>query len=200
MVLVTSGRAVAVRDPGRYHEPMNWDPDRYQRTLAFAAAAHGEQRLPDSTLPYVVHLADVAMEVMTAVAGDASVDANLAVLCALLHDTVEDAGVTADDLRARFGEAVTRGVLALTKDATLPKAERMADSLRRIGAEPREVAMVKLADRITNLQPPPRSWTPEKVDAYREEARRILAALGPAHAGLAARLRGKIEAYGPRLA
>lgn len=175
---------------------MPWDPDRYQRTLAFAAAAHGEQRLPDSTIPYVVHLADVAMEVMTAAAGDPRIDANLAIQCALLHDTVEDAGVTADDLRARFGEDVARGVLALTKDARLPKAQRMADSLRRIAAEPREIAMVKLGDRITNLQPPPRSWTAEKIAAYREEARQILAALGPAHAGLAARLRGKIEAYG----
>jgi len=177
---------------------MTWDPDRYQRTLAFAAAAHGEQRLPDSTIPYVVHLADVAMEVMTAAAGDPSIDANLAVQCALLHDTVEDAGVTADDLRARFGEAVTRGVLALTKDASLAKGERMADSLRRIAAQPREVAMVKMADRITNLQPPPKSWSPEKVATYREEARQILAALGAAHAGLAARLGAKIDAYPPR--
>lgn len=176
---------------------MTWDPDRYQRALAFAAAAHGEQRLPDSTLPYVVHLSNVAMEVMTAAAADPSVDADLAVQCALLHDTLEDAGVSADELRRRFGEPVAAGVLALTKDARLPKAERMADSLRRIAAQPREVAMVKLADRITNLQPPPRSWSPEKIDGYRDEARHILDALGAAHAGLAARLRAKIEAYAP---
>ncbi len=175
---------------------MTWNPDQYQRALAFAAAAHGEQKLPDSTLPYVVHLAEVAMEVMTAAAHDPSVDADLAVACALLHDTVEDAGVSPEELGRRFGEPVARGVLALTKSAALPKAERMADSLRRILEEPREVAMVKLANRIANLQPPPRSWSGEKIAAYREEARRILQALGPAHPGLAERLRAKIATYG----
>lgn len=174
---------------------MIWNPDRYQRALAFAAAAHGEQRLPDSTVPYVVHLAEVAMEVMAAAAEDPAVDADLAVECALLHDTVEDAGVGPEELSRRFGDRVARGVIALTKSAALPKAERMADSLRRILAEPREVAMVKLADRITNLQPPPRSWSQEKIAGYREEARRILDALGPAHEGLAQRLGAKIATY-----
>jgi (p)ppGpp synthase/HD superfamily hydrolase len=72
----------------------------------------------------------------------------------------------------------------------------MRDSLARIAQQPREIAIVKLADRITNLQPPPEPWTCDKRVAYREQAREILAALGAACVPLARRLAEKIEAYG----
>ena len=41
-----------------------WDPAAYQTALRFAADAHGGRALPGSTFPYVVHLANVATEVM----------------------------------------------------------------------------------------------------------------------------------------
>lgn len=178
---------------------MTWSPDRYLEALAFAARAHGDQRVPGTGFPYVTHVVSVAMEVMAAARED-PFDADLAVNCALLHDTLEDTGVQAEEIARTFGDRVLAGVRALTKDAALPKPERMSDSLRRIAGEPREVAIVKLADRITNLQWPPPAWTPEKRSAYREEARQILAALGGACAPLAGRLAGKIDAYGAFLA
>jgi len=87
-------------------------------------------------------------------------------------------------------------VSALTKDPSLGKPTAMRDSLNRILRQPAEVAMVKLADRITNLAPPPPQWTAEKVSAYRAEAVLIADTLGAASAGLAARLRQRIERYG----
>lgn len=51
--------------------------------------------------------------------------------------------------------------------------------------------MVKMADRITNLQPPPKHWTPEKISRYREEACQIHQALKGACSYLAARLQEK---------
>ena len=71
----------------------------------------------------------------------------------------------------------------------------MRDSLARIRQEPREVWMVKLADRISNLMPPPAHWTKQKCAAYQEEARLILETLGEASPLLARRLGEKIEAY-----
>jgi (p)ppGpp synthase/HD superfamily hydrolase len=71
----------------------------------------------------------------------------------------------------------------------------MRDSLARIRAQPAEVWMVKLADRITNLQAPPHYWTREKIRAYRAEAREIHAQLGAACDVLGPRLLEKIEAY-----
>jgi (p)ppGpp synthase/HD superfamily hydrolase len=172
-----------------------WDQDLFKRALDFAARAHGAQQVPGSGLPYVVHLAKVATEVLAAAAREPGVDCNLALACALLHDTLEDAGITGDVLRAEFGAAVTAGVRALTKDETLPQAERMADSLERVRAQPREVWMVKLGDRITNLEPPPAVWSVEKRRAYLSEARVILDALRGSSAHLEARLASKIAQY-----
>ncbi|MBP7865874.1 MAG: bifunctional (p)ppGpp synthetase/guanosine-3',5'-bis(diphosphate) 3'-pyrophosphohydrolase [Acidobacteria bacterium] len=175
---------------------MNWDPERYIEALRFAAERHGGQRLPGSDIPYLFHLSCVAMEVLHAAAEDPEINLDLALTCALLHDVVEDTGAETEVLRERFGDAVAGGVAALTKRADLPGAERMADSLRRIRKQGREVAMVKLADRVVNLQPPPAHWTPAKIEAYRQEARGILHELGSASPALARRLAEKIAEYG----
>ena len=174
-----------------------WSPDLYLAAWNYAAQMHGGQKVPGTELPYLAHIGAVAMEVLTALAQGSWVDEpDLAVQCALLHDVLEDTSATYADLSERFGVAVADGVLALTKDTALPsKAEQMADSLTRIRRQPRAVWMVKLADRITNLQPPPSYWDDAKIAAYRAEAVTILDALGEADEWLAARLRGKIAGY-----
>ncbi len=174
---------------------MTWDADLYQRALRFAASAHGSQKVPGTGHPYVVHVCMVCAEVLQA----PGLDTDLALQCALLHDTLEDTDCSAEALEAAFGPAVLQGVQALTKRADLPKPEAMADSLRRIQACPPEVAAVKLADRITNLQEPPAFWKAEKRTRYREEARAIHAALAPACPFLGERLARKIESYGEYL-
>jgi (p)ppGpp synthase/HD superfamily hydrolase len=143
----------------------------------------------------VVHLTKVATETLLACLANGGLDVDLAVRCALLHDCVEDAGVGVDEVARVFGDAVAQGVAALTKDASLPKEHAMQDSLARIARQPREVWVVKLADRITNLEPPPSHWSVDKRRRYRQEARDILAHLGGASPTLEARLRAKIEAY-----
>ena len=55
--------------------------------------------------------------------------------------------------------------------------------------------MVKLADRITNLEPAPPHWNAEKRAKYRVEAQEIHDALREAHSALAARIREKIAQY-----
>jgi (p)ppGpp synthase/HD superfamily hydrolase len=173
---------------------MPWNQELLKRALDFAAKAHGEQKVPGSGVPYVVHLVKVATEVLRASEAE-DFDVDLALACALLHDTVEDAHVTPHALEVAFGVSVAQGVSALSKDERLPKAQRMDDSLARIRAQPKAVWLVKLADRITNLEPPPPDWTLEKRKAYLEEAHRILAGLRAASPFLAARLEEKVRAY-----
>lgn len=181
-----------------------WSADAYPAAWRFAAEVHHGQKFPDTELPYILHVGQVAMEVMAAIAARGGIEqADLAVKCALLHDTVEDTAknntpVTTEMLRQRFGDAVADGVDALTKDQSLPnKSERMRDSLKRIQQQPPAVWMVKLADRITNLQPPPKRWSKEKIDRYREEAQVIHDALAPGCPVLGPRLAAKIDAYPP---
>lgn len=173
-----------------------WSQDAFLAALAFAARRHDGQTVPGTGFPYIAHLTSVAQEVMAALAAEPGRDGTLAVTAALLHDVLEDTPTAPDEVRAAFGPQVLAAVQALTKRADLPKAEAMADSLERIRRQPAEVWMVKLADRIVNLGPPPPHWTAAKIAAYRAEAGTILAALAPASPALAARLAARIAAYG----
>lgn len=183
---------------------MIWSQDEYIKAWDFATRAHAGQTFQSERegerLPYINHLAAVAMEVMAALSADqaprqSTEDVNLAVQCALLHDTLEDTSTSYDELQSIFGDAVANGVLALTKNCQLPKTERMADSLVRIQQCPQSVWWVKLADRITNLSEPPFTWSNSKKSAYRQEAMLILAALASSHVTLATRLQQKINIY-----
>ncbi len=172
-----------------------WDPDRYADALRYAAHRHHGQLVPGSDLPYVTHVVSVAAEVMGALARERFAAPDLAIACALLHDTIEDTGASEDELAAHFGAEVAAGVRALSKDPALARRDRMPDSLRRIRTQPPEVWIVKLADRITNLAPPPLGWTSEKRRAYLDEAGTILRALAPASAWLADRLAARMTQY-----
>lgn len=175
--------------------PAPWSQDTYIQAYRFAARAHRWQKVPGTSLPYVMHLSFVAMEILACAAAEESGDANLALQCALLHDTLEDTRVRYEELRRSFSEPVAQGVLALTLNKRLPKPEQMRECLGRIRAQPHEIWRVKLADRITNLQPPPPHWSRGRVQDYHREAQVILDTLGTASPFLAERLRGKITEY-----
>lgn len=171
--------------------------ENYIEVLNFAAHAHGEQKTPKG-LPYITHITCVAMEIINA-CEKSNLDeekTNIAISCALLHDVIEDANITYNELYMRFGEKVANGVEALTKDKTLAsKQEQMRDSIERLLTQPYEVQMVKLADRITNLGIPPKHWDNEKIKKYQKEANFILSCLKNSNIYLAKRLEEKIENY-----
>nr|HEX4314113.1 HD domain-containing protein [Kofleriaceae bacterium] len=174
---------------------MAFTADRYVAALQFAGVRHGAQRMPHPDVPYVVHVCSVAAEVIAGLERESLPDGDLAVTCALLHDTIEDTETTYDDVVAAFGRAVGDGVLALSKDKQLATADQLADSLRRIQLQPPEVWAVKLADRIVNLGPPPPKWPADKRRAYRAEGYKIADVLGSAHGYLGARLRDRADRY-----
>lgn len=172
-----------------------WSQKAYLKAIRFAGEAHAGQKIPGSELPYVVHISSVCMEIMGAVCAGETDYPDLAIQCALLHDVIEDTGKTYDEIKQNFGTDVADGVLALTKNQNINKESQMADSIERIKLQPREIWMVKLADRITNLQPPPPHWIKEKIEDYRLEADYILKQLGSASPLLRERLTKKIESY-----
>jgi (p)ppGpp synthase/HD superfamily hydrolase len=186
--------------------PSDWSQDLYIQAYRFAAQAHWEkhQRVPGTRIPYLMHFSLVAMEIVAALAVESGLDGDLSVQCALLHDTLEDTDTIYEVLVNHFGAKVADGVAALTKDESIGadakdpwqrKDMQMADSLKRIKKQPREIWMVKLADRITNLQPPPHNWTQDKVRRYKQEAIEIHEWLREGSPFLADRLKGKIDVY-----
>lgn len=174
---------------------MIWSQEYFIRTLDFAADAHGHQKVPGTGHPYISHLVKVATEVLSAFSFHSDRDVDLAVRCALLHDTLEDTKILYADLVSHFDEAVADGVQALTKNEDLPKELQIKDSIDRILRLGPEISMVKLADRITNLTPPLKQWTAAKKEGYLVESLLIRDQLGFASDYLRDRLNGRIEEY-----
>ncbi|MGQ3040868.1 MAG: HD domain-containing protein [Brevundimonas sp.] len=110
---------------------------------AFAIAAHGDQIYGDDQ-PYEHHLAEVA-----AVLGGWTDDPEL-VAAAWLHDTLEDTPVSRSELETRFGARIARIVWAVTAEGDT-RPEKMAAIYRKIAETP-DAALVKLADRVANVE------------------------------------------------
>jgi len=183
--------------------PNQWSREKYFRALKFAAEAHKNELMPGTDLPYVVHVSLVAMEILAALAVEPVERPNLAVQCALLHDCLEDTYIVYDEIVSQYGSYVGDGVLALSKDRAIGITEdeyereylQLEDSRQRIKKQPREIWMVKLADRITNLQPPPTHWDEMKIARYKQGADLIHKELATASEFLGQRLRLKIDRY-----
>ena len=170
--------------------------DKYQEAIKFAGEKHKNQKMPGTESNYLLHISNVAMEVLIAYKEEQNFDIDTAIQLAILHDTLEDTNTEFEELKVKFGECIALGVAALSKNESLPsKTEQMEDSLDRINKLSKEVGIVKLADRITNLQEPPHYWTNEKKLTYRREAEIINQALENKNKYLNKRLDFKISDY-----
>jgi (p)ppGpp synthase/HD superfamily hydrolase len=178
-----------------YKAKTKWSQDSYRAAMHFAAIAHGEQKVPGKPYSYIVHISNVCMEVIATVRKMKGLDENLAIICAILHDVIEDTTVSNTKLKTQFGTKIYKGVMALTKRKDIAKDRQMKDSLKRIKKEPVEIGIVKMADRIVNLETPPQNWTNEKIKEYYEEAKIILKELKQCSPFLAKRLDKKIKDY-----
>jgi guanosine-3',5'-bis(diphosphate) 3'-pyrophosphohydrolase len=170
----------------------------YQKVIKFACYKHlkKKQKVKGTKLPYVVHLSNVAMEIFMAALNTEKLNLAFAVQVAILHDTIEDTSTSHDEIKDNFGADIADAVLALSKYEYLPKKQQTKDSLIRIKRLSKEVWAVKLADRITNLQPPPTKWSKKKRIKYHKEAKVILKELKEGNEYLAKRLKEKIKEYG----
>ena len=91
------------------------------RAAVFASQRHaGQRRKGAAEEPYFNHLAEVA-DLLAQAVGDSDVNLTVA---GFLHDTIEDAGVTREELAELFGEDVADLVAAVTDDKSLPKEKR----------------------------------------------------------------------------
>src|SRR5258706_8892304 len=94
--------------------------DKIARAAVFGCQMHDGQTRDDGKTPYAIHLFRV-VEYLRTIGDERDED----VLCAaLLHDTIEDRGITYDTVAQQFGEEVASLVAELTNDNRLPKAQR----------------------------------------------------------------------------
>lgn len=119
----------------------------FQEAVEFATKAHEGQIRKGTKKPYIVHPIEVA-EIVAAMTSDEEV------LCAaVLHDTIEDCtGVTEETIRSRFGERVAALVAGESEDKTKTWEERKGTTIRNLKTESRELQMIALADKLSNMR------------------------------------------------
>ncbi len=127
------------------------DLEQVRQAYRFADEAHLGQ-LRNSGEPYITHPIAVAAQ-----CAEWKLDAQ-ALMAALLHDAMEDCGVTKPELIERFGAPVAELVDGLTKLDKLQfttREENQAESFRKMllaMARDVRVILVKLADRSHNMR------------------------------------------------
>ena len=157
----------------------NADVDLVRAAYRFADQAHlGQMR--NNGEPYITHPIAVALQCT-----EWKLDAQ-ALMAALLHDAMEDCGVTKAELIERFGSPVAELVDGLTKLDKLQfntREENQAESFRKMllaMARDVRVILVKLADRSHNMRTlsdmPKSKWSriaSETLDIYAPIAHRL---------------------------
>lgn len=122
------------------------------KAIEFAVKAHANSERRGKGFPYVIHPLE-AMSIVASMTPDQELLA-----AAALHDTVEDTGVTVDDLRREFGDRVARLVEAesdvfvegLSDEASWHDRKKAA--IDRLAAAPFEAKMVAMGDKLSNMR------------------------------------------------
>ncbi len=132
-----------------YHP--NMDEALVRRAYECASVAHKDQKR-NSGEPYIIHPLHVAMILAELQMDDATICAGL------LHDVLEDTGMTEEDMIQEFGQEITTlvdGVTKLKQLQSKSKVDNQVDNYRKMVmamANDIRVIIVKLADRLHNLR------------------------------------------------
>ncbi len=151
------------------------DTGLIERALQFSTSAHrGQKRM--SGEEFVSHSIAVATILVGQLLDSTSIAA------ALLHDVVEDAEVSVDDIAAEFGSEVAGLVDGLTKISHLTfrsRAEEQVENYRKLLlsiAKDARVIIIKLADRLHNMRTL-EHLPPDRRERIATETREIYAPL-----------------------
>jgi len=149
------------------------DQEAFVRAYNYSAAAH-EGQFRKGGDPYITHPLAVA-EILASWHLDAQT-----LIAALLHDVVEDTGISSEDIADEFGKPVAQlvdGVTKLDKIQFEDKAQAQAENFRKMllaMARDVRVILIKLADRLHNMRTL-EAMQPEKVSRIAQETLEIYA-------------------------
>ena len=133
--------------------------DLLSRAERFARRRHsGQFRKGAAKEPYTIHLEEVTSFV------EKWGGTEHVIAAAWLHDTIEDCPPTSiDELKDNFGPSVASIVSELTDNKSLPKQDRKLLQIENAQKKSPEAALVKLADKTSNVgaltQSPPTGWS-----------------------------------------
>ncbi len=124
----------------------------FDEAIVLAVRAHSGQHRKGTGLPYIIHPLEAA-----AIAATLTEDEEI-LAAAVLHDTVEDAGVTRADLEARFGRRVADLVAAESEDKregqdkTATWELRKQEALDGLARASLPEKIIALGDKLSNVR------------------------------------------------
>ena len=122
------------------------------KAIKFAVDAHANTERRGKGFPYVIHVLE-AMEIVASMSNDPELLA-----AAALHDTMEDTGVTVEEIKSGFGEKVANLVKAESDviDSSVSETEswrsRKQAAIDRLSSASLEAKMVALGDKLSNMR------------------------------------------------
>ena len=152
------------------------DEDLLNRAYVYAMQKHGTQTRASGD-PYFSHPLEVA-GILTGLRLDSA-----SIATALLHDVVEDTDATLEEIERSFGPEIARlvdGVTKLGKLELQSEQSKHAENFRKLllaMSEDIRVLLVKLADRLHNMQTLHYVRSPEKRSRVARETMEIYAPL-----------------------
>ncbi len=132
---------------------------------------------PPKEIPYITHCVGVALNALNFTASE-EVDKTFLLVVALLHDTIEDTNTTKTEIETEFSNKVASAVMALSRNLKIEVDKQIPDCIERIKNQPKEVAIVKMADRMFNMRERFPYWDKAKQDNYKIEGQLICDELG----------------------
>jgi GTP diphosphokinase / guanosine-3',5'-bis(diphosphate) 3'-diphosphatase len=137
------------------------------KAFKFAASKHRDQRRKDKDAsPYINHLIAVA-ETLWVVGG---IREAATMAAGILHDVIEDTDTSPEELEREFGPEISAIVSELTDDKELPKHVRKRLQIEHAAYLSTPARLVKIADKISNLDDiihsPPAGWSLERREEY----------------------------------
>ena len=110
-----------------------WDKNLIYETVSFAEKVHkGQTSKRQNDIPFSCHFVNVMLNTLNFLTEKDDVDYTFLIQVALLHDTIEDAGVTHALLVEKFGIRVADAVSALSRNETIEYNLQIRDCINRI--------------------------------------------------------------------
>ena len=135
-----------------------------KKAMAYAVAKNGGQIRKVSGLPYFVHLFDVC-SIVRKYKESYRIDELCA--AAVLHDSIEDAGATYEELLEAFGPLVADLVRQLTNDeGQIAKMGKEAYINGKLDSLTSYALTIKLADMLSNIAENPSSKAIRRIRAH----------------------------------
>lgn len=143
---------------------------RLYQARDFAVKSHGNQKY--GAYPYEIHLGNVVTALMRfGVTPTDEYQTNL-LMGAWLHDVLEDTEVTKEEMVSEFGETITALVIALSDDEGNSREERKLNFYIKISGN-EDAVIVKLADRISNVEFSLIHGNEKKYELYKVEQKKF---------------------------